>query len=271
MASPEYVLGHSAFELARLARQERLIGSATREYFVAAGIESGMRVLDVGSGTGAVACLAANLVGPAGQVVGTDLAAEAIAAARRNVAGKGFGNVSFQQGNPAELNFERPFDAVVGRYVLLFQADAGQMLRRLAGHLRPGGVMVFHEPDWSFVRSDPPVPLYDRCCNWVTDAFDRAGTSSNMSAKLHHAFLAAGLTSPQMRMRAAIGDSASAGDWLRAVADLVSVLTPAIERAGLATASEIDTESLGDRLISDTCAAGSMIVGRAEIGAWIRI
>ncbi|MCD6030241.1 MAG: hypothetical protein K0S78_2415, partial [Thermomicrobiales bacterium] len=79
--NPAYVLGHSAFELERLARQERVVGSMTREYFVAAGIASGMRVLDVGSGSGAVAFLAADLVGPTGQVIGTDLAPSAIAAA----------------------------------------------------------------------------------------------------------------------------------------------------------------------------------------------
>ena len=83
MANPAYVLGHSAFELERLARQERLIGSMTREYFVGAGITPGMRVLDVGSGTGAVAFLAAELVGPTGEVLGTDLAPAAIAAARQ--------------------------------------------------------------------------------------------------------------------------------------------------------------------------------------------
>ena len=62
VADPAYVLGHSEFELGRLARQERLIGHVTRDYFVAAGIAPGMRVLDVGSGTGAVTFIAADLV-----------------------------------------------------------------------------------------------------------------------------------------------------------------------------------------------------------------
>ena len=81
MTNPAYVLGHSAFELERLARQERLIGPSTRDYFLAAGIAPGMRVLDVGSGTGVVAFLAAELVGPSGEVIGTDLAPTAVATA----------------------------------------------------------------------------------------------------------------------------------------------------------------------------------------------
>src|SRR5262245_29963140 len=144
MPRPAYVLGHTPLELERLARQERLIGGATRDYFSAAGIAPGMRVLDVGSGTGAVAFHAAEFIGPSGEVIGTDLASAAIETATRAAAARGLSHVSFRQGNPAEMTFERPFDAVVGRYVLLFQEDGSDMLRRLAKHVRPGGIILFH-------------------------------------------------------------------------------------------------------------------------------
>ena len=58
-----YVLGHSDRELERLTTQARLVDPITRHFFVQAGITSGMRVLDVGSGPGDVAFLAAELVG----------------------------------------------------------------------------------------------------------------------------------------------------------------------------------------------------------------
>jgi 2-polyprenyl-3-methyl-5-hydroxy-6-metoxy-1,4-benzoquinol methylase len=271
MTNPAYVLGHSAFELERLARQERLIGPATRDYFREAGIAPGMRVLDVGSGTGLVAFHAAELVGPSGEVIGTDLAPTAVAAASQAAAARGLRQVSFREGNPAEMSFEKPFDAIVGRYVLLFQADASDMLRRLAKQLRPGGIIVFHEPDWTFVRSVPAAPVYDRCCQWITEAFDRAGTSTNMSAKLHGAFVSAGLPPPTMRMRVAIGDAASAADWLRAVAELAIVLAPTMEQQGVATAAEIGSDTLADRVEQAVAAGGGIVIGRAEIGAWTRV
>src|SRR5262245_28376034 len=121
MKNPAYVLGHSGFELERLARQERLIGKMTHEYFTNAGIGRGMRVLDVGSGTGAVAFHAAELIGRSGEVIGTDLAPEAVATANKNAAELALPHVSFRQGNPVEMSFDQPFDAIVGRYVLLFQ------------------------------------------------------------------------------------------------------------------------------------------------------
>jgi hypothetical protein len=61
---PAYSLGHSDRELERLRVQARLIDPITRRFFVDAGIAPGMRVLDVGSGVGNVAFLAAELVEP---------------------------------------------------------------------------------------------------------------------------------------------------------------------------------------------------------------
>jgi ubiquinone/menaquinone biosynthesis C-methylase UbiE len=270
MNNSDYVLGHSEFELGRLARQEGLIGHVTRDYFREAGIAPGMRVLDVGSGAGAVAFIAAGLVGESGEVVGTDLAPAAVAAASAGAAARGLKNVSFHQGNPAQMTFERPFDAVIGRYVLLFQADPASMLHRLAKVTRPGGILAFHEPDWSFIRSDPAAPLYEKCQRWVVDLFERVGTSTIMGSKLRRAFVDAGLASPTMRMQAVVGDAETAREWLRAVAELAITLAPSIQAHGIATPEDMDCDTLVERLIEDVAANRSVIVGRAEMGAWAR-
>src|SRR6266513_4858996 len=78
-----YALGHSDRELDRLAVQARLVDPITRGFFRDAGIVAGMRVLDVGSGAGDVAFLAADLVGAKGEVVGTDRSGAALAKARQ--------------------------------------------------------------------------------------------------------------------------------------------------------------------------------------------
>src|SRR5262249_53130399 len=44
MKNPVYVLGHSDFELQRLARQAKVLRPTTREWFQAAGMAPGMRV-----------------------------------------------------------------------------------------------------------------------------------------------------------------------------------------------------------------------------------
>ncbi len=91
----EYELGHTEWELKRLATQAQLVDPITRQYFKAAGIAPGMRVLDVGSGAGDVAFLAAELVGPTGSVIGVDRSPAAVAAARTRALERKLGNVMF--------------------------------------------------------------------------------------------------------------------------------------------------------------------------------
>src|SRR5262245_42152261 len=139
MKPMQYVLGHGDRELERLATQARQIGPITRRIFVEAGIAPGLRVLDVGSGGGDVSLLLAELVGPKGEVVGADRSPVAIEAATRRVQAEGLANVRFVEGDPAVLAFDAPFDAIAGRYVLMFQPDPAAMLRGLARQLKPGG------------------------------------------------------------------------------------------------------------------------------------
>ena len=73
-----YALGHSEQELQRLSRQGQAFEPFTRQLFEQAGIRPGMRVLDVGCGSGDVAFLAANLAGPSGEVVGVDCEGKAV-------------------------------------------------------------------------------------------------------------------------------------------------------------------------------------------------
>src|SRR5260221_1740276 len=126
-----YVLGHSERELARLGAQARVVDPITRRFLVQAGIDSGMRVLDVGSGTGDVAFLAAELIGGTGEVVGLDRSLAALTVARARAEERGLANVSFLEGDAASTAFAHPFDAAIGRYVLQFQPDPAVMLRNI--------------------------------------------------------------------------------------------------------------------------------------------
>ena len=77
-----YIHGHSARETARLIAQAREREPAGRRLLQDAGLAPGMRVLDVGSGAGDVALLAAEIVGPGGAVVGVDANAAILETAR---------------------------------------------------------------------------------------------------------------------------------------------------------------------------------------------
>ena len=269
--TPGYALGHSGRELERLSAQARLVDPITRQFFCEAGIIPGMRVLDVGSGAGDVAFLAADMVGSTGEVIGIDRAPVALAAARARAEALSLHNVSFREGDPTLMEFEHLFDAVVGRLVLMYYAEPAVALQKLAGHLRPGGVLVFHETDWDGVRSYPPSPTYDQCCQWFRETFRLLGTETRMGIKLHSAFVTAGLSAPSMRLHAIIGGGAGGADWLHVVAELVGVLLPEMERLGVVTTAEVGIETLAKRLCTEVAAGGGVIVGRSEVGAWSKV
>src|SRR2546422_8102696 len=116
-ASP-YALGSTDAEHERLIRQAARLAPLTERLFREAGIGPGQRVLDLGSGVGDIAMLAARLVGPSGVVVGIERDERAIARARARVAESGLRNVTFTQSDAREVVGERPFDAAVGRFIL---------------------------------------------------------------------------------------------------------------------------------------------------------
>jgi ubiquinone/menaquinone biosynthesis C-methylase UbiE len=149
-ADPIYWLERTDTETQRLIRQGSYYNRFTRRFFSDAGIAPGMRVLDVGSGAGDVALLAAEFVGPIGQVVGVDLNPAVLAVARERAAGHA--NVEFVVGNARELALDETFDAVVGRLILMYHGDPVAALRAFARRVKPGDNAAFQDfnirPAW---------------------------------------------------------------------------------------------------------------------------
>ena len=74
----------------------------------------------------------AGLVGQSGEESVLDLARSAIDAAERRVRASSLANVTFRHGDPATMIFDKPFDAVVGRYVLQFIPDPSAAIAHLS-------------------------------------------------------------------------------------------------------------------------------------------
>jgi ubiquinone/menaquinone biosynthesis C-methylase UbiE len=117
----DYALGSTDAEHERLIRQAARIAPLTERFFREPGIGPGQRVLDTGSGVGDVAMLAAHLVGPLGEVVGVERDPRSIARARARVVEAGLRNVSFTQSDVNQIQSSKPFDAAVGRFILMYR------------------------------------------------------------------------------------------------------------------------------------------------------
>lgn len=264
-----YALGHSEQELDRLSHQAQAFEPFTRHLLQQAGINTGMRVLDVGCGSGDVAFLAADQVGPTGGVIGADRAAAAVQRSTARARARDLRNVKFLEGDPTEMQFDRPFDAVIGRLVLMYYPDPVDAVRRLAGHVREGGLIIFQECDVANCRSFPVSPTFERLARWGIQTLSATGARTELGLELYSVFMAAGLPGPTMRMDALIGGGPDCPVY-ELLAEGARSLLPVMEKLKIASAAEVDISSLAQRLRDEVVAAKGVVLSAGLIGAWSR-
>jgi ubiquinone/menaquinone biosynthesis C-methylase UbiE len=266
-----YALGYSTGELSRLELQGTFVRDLTEDVLRRAGLTRGMRVLDLGCGVGDVSLLAGEIVGPTGAVLGLDRSPEAIATAEKRAveAGQCYW-VRFAATELDHFVAEEPFDAIIGRFVLMYLPDPVAALRRFASHLRPGGVMAFQEMAMPATKSIPEGPLYAKCRRWLLDAFEIAGFEVEMGPRLFSTFLGAGLPSPQMIAASRVegGPDTIAYDYL---AETLRSLLPLMERLGITTSDELEVDTLAERLRNEAVSNSACMMLPPLVGAWTRV
>jgi ubiquinone/menaquinone biosynthesis C-methylase UbiE len=268
--SDSYALGRSTAETRRLIRQAQIYGPITRRFLVSAGIGTGMKVLDVGSGAGDVALLLADLVGPRGEVVGVEMNPDILETAQTRVNAVGWKNVTFLDGDVTSIVLEDDFDAVVGRWILMYLPDPAAVLRGLLGRVRSGGIIAFQENDFTYPPTTfPPAPLHQQVMRWTTPPSGSRGPEQQMGSKLHQTYLDAGLPDPQLRLDAPVGGGENWPGYAY-VADTVRSLLPMLEQMGLVSAEDVDVETLADRLRAEALGQRGVQMLPIVIGAWAR-
>ncbi len=262
-----YPFADRAAEDERLIAQGRLFDPLTRRVLEHAGITPGMRVLDLGSGAGNVARLAAELAGPEGSVVGIERDPAAVELARRRTDAP---NVEYRVGDIETLEgVEAGFDAVTGRLVLMYLSDPVAALRRAAALVRPGGVVCMHEADLDYLTTSPPGPLWTQVHGYFVQALEKGGFAVRMGPALFTAFGAAGLGRPQVLVETFAQGGPDAPAW--AWANVISATVPLMERVGVSTRAEVDPPTLADRLLSETVERNGCVFGPPMFGAWATV
>jgi len=265
-----YVLGRSDAETRRLIIQHQIYGPITRRFFQAAGIGTRMKVLDVGSGAGDVSLLLADLVGPRGRVVGVETNAGILDTARARAASAGWGNVTFISGETHEVLLDSDFDAVTGRWFLMYQPDPAATLRHLAGQVRPGGVVAFQENDFTYPPTVfPPSDLSRQLQRWSIPPPGTPGPEMQMGTKLFKAYLEAGLPAPELHVEAPAGGGT---DWpgYDYVAETLRSLLPALQRVTGLDPRQVDIDTLAARLRDDVTSRQAIQMLPIIYGAWAR-
>jgi ubiquinone/menaquinone biosynthesis C-methylase UbiE len=143
-----------------------LFHEGAQQLVMHAGIQPGDRVLDVGSGTGIVARIAAEHAGEAGEVEGVDVNPGMVDVARTTSA-QTYPQIGWRQGAAEDLPFAgSTFDAVLSQQAFQFFEDRQAALKEMRRVLRPGGRLAF-----SVLRSTEHNHTYQA----LIEAFRRHG------------------------------------------------------------------------------------------------
>jgi len=150
-----YILDGGDEDLRRLLGVAEATQEMARSAFRRVGMQEGWHAIDCGCGPIGGLAVMAEMVGPAGRVVGVDFSEPAVQRARSVVAALELGNVELFAGDVHELGTAAVgglFDLAYTRFFLMHQPDPVRTLSQIARLLRPGGWIVAQEA----LRSPPP-------------------------------------------------------------------------------------------------------------------
>jgi ubiquinone/menaquinone biosynthesis C-methylase UbiE len=244
-------MGHTDRERRRLSLQARFLNPLTQDFFVRAGIRPGMRVLDLGCGVGDVSLVASRLVGPAGSVTGIDMDASALEIARERARAEGLNQAAFVHSDLLGFTTAAPFDAVVGRLILIHTPDPAAVLRHAVSLLAPGGVVAMQ--DGAFNRAaltGLPRPEWDRTIEAITASMSRLCKHAAVGVQLWRLLTDAGIVDIESRGEAAMDGSPDTlmFEWIAETAR--SIVTDGLQLDGLAERLRAEMIEMGGSAIS---------------------
>jgi len=153
---------------------------------------------------------------------------------------------------------------------LAFMPDPAATLRRFRKFLKPGAIIAFQEGDMEAASAVPAWELFTRVLSWCVAAFKAAGAEPNMGRRLLATFLGAGLPRPTMIAAQRVASGPDAYTYIH-IAEFVRSLVPLLERAGIATAEEVEIDTLADRLRQEAIASERVTFEPRLVSAWSRL
>lgn len=181
MAEHGYIMEHpeEAYRLDLKTDRERLIQQATW-----AGLRPGMRVLDLGCGSGKTTAFFQEFVQPGGSAVGLDSSAERIDHARNLYAG---GGAEFACGDFSQpLDTLGAFDFIWVRFVLEYhRGDAFAIVSNAARNLKPGGILCLADLDHNSLNHHGMSPRLERAMHGIMNALETQDFDPQVGRKLY--------------------------------------------------------------------------------------
>ena len=237
----------------------------TRRFLLDAGLQPGMRA----STSGPASARACSLPTSSGRTAPSWVSNASGRRCRGHTTCRepGVGDVSFsgRRRSRRRSRWSRSTPAI-GRFVLMYLADAADTIASVARHVRPGGTVGFQEWHGSDPYiAEPPVPLWTQTWECLVETFRRAGTNVHAGLRLRQAS-SGGHAVARAPCRAA--EPRRCGiRRLPLPRGMIRSIEPMIENYRVATADELDIDTLEDRLRTGAAASGSTVAFSAIVSA----
>ncbi|MGB3641045.1 MAG: methyltransferase domain-containing protein [Rivularia sp. (in: cyanobacteria)] len=202
-----------------------------------AGLSKGMRVADIGCGTGNVSFLIASKVKINGSVCGVDISTAQLDIARSQVEILNLDNVKFTQGSAYDTKLPKEsFDLVYCRFLLIHLNRPIDALIEMRSLLKPGGLFVCEEADFSKAFCEPSSKVHDSCYEMLIGLAKQRGQNFCLGIELYEKFQNAGFINPEISFVQPV----VVGENKRLIDMSLSEARNALIEAGLTEAAEID-------------------------------
>lgn len=197
----EYLLAAGEAAADRLLLLHEIFGPSTKELLRRAGISEGMRVAEIGCGTGLTTLWIAERVGRRGAVTALDASGEQLRIAEKNAAAAGVRNLSFAQGDAYDTGLAREsFDLIFSRFLMCHLTEPPRALAEMRSLLKPGGILVCEDHDDGGIFTEPPTQAYKRLTE-ISQAVNQAhGFDSFIGLKLPLLLIRNGFSTPRVRV-----------------------------------------------------------------------
>lgn len=233
-----YILATGGKDVERLRLLHEVYGPGTEALFHRVGLRDGMRVVEIGCGSGNIACWVAEQIGPNGTVMGIDNSRGQIEQARKQAKSRGLKNIEFHVADAYSPRLpEDHFDVAYCRLVLMHLTDPGKALQAMRKLVRPGGQVVCEEMNLDCWVCDPPASAFRRFFELNIALGERRGEHFRLGASLHRLFRKTGFTHPDVGTNFSL---AVRGEQKRLLGLTFIEFAPELVREGLATQSEVD-------------------------------
>lgn len=238
--SSRYVIAGGEAGWRRLNLLARTMGPTTRFHLADAGVRDGMTCIDVGCGGGHVTQILAEMAGPSGRVVGIDFDAVKLAAARAEAEAAGFRNVEFREADVLHWRESSAYDVVYGRFILSHLPDSPRVLANMRRALRPSGVVVLEDIDFSGGFCHPENDGYRRYCELYRAVVQRRGGDADLGKRLFELTCAAGFRDVHVRVVQLV-HCGHQPEKAMALVTLQNIVSSVLSE-GLATGSELQAD-----------------------------